>query len=283
MFCLQAPDLTIVPVAESALRRLEARHRGGREGKALRIGFGRVAQALYQQPQAVAIVAGIGQCPAQLLLLALQASVQAVFGGASRRAAEAARPGVQQRGKVDDLRMGEQLTVAGLKIALAHVGLPIQAMARQFGDQHLEIAQRRREPAQLGGGPIEPRCAGAAAQRAQQAANAAQTDAQVVQRFGVLRLLQPQQRLVQRRLKPAKLGDNICDESHVPCSGEDNPFSMARRRGLRLDQRAGIVQLPPGLIHDHRDGIRQVHAAALRLHRDADFLLRRQRIEDIGG
>ncbi len=159
MFCLQAPDLTIVPVAEGALRRLEARHRGGREGEALRIGFGRVAQALYQQPQAVAIVAGIGQCPAQLLLLALQASVQAVFGGASRGAAEAARPGVQQRGKVDDLRMGEQLTVAGLKIALAHVGLPIQAMARQFGDQHLEIAQRRREPAQLGGGPIEPRCA----------------------------------------------------------------------------------------------------------------------------
>ncbi len=113
MFCLQAPDLTIVPVAEGALRRLEARHRGGREGKALRIGFGRVAQAFYQQPQAVAIVAGIGQCPAQLLLLALQASVQAVFGAAPRGAAEAARPGVQQRGKVDDLRMGEQLTVAG--------------------------------------------------------------------------------------------------------------------------------------------------------------------------
>lgn len=87
---------------------------------------------------------------------------------------------------------------------------------RQFDDQHLEIAQRRREPAQLGSSPIEPGCAGAAAQRTQQAANAAQTDAQVVQRFGILRLLQPQQRLVQRRFEPAKLGNNICDESHVP-------------------------------------------------------------------
>ncbi len=57
---------------------------------------------------------------------------------------------------------------------------------------------------------------------------------------------------------------------------------MARRRGLRFDQRAGIVQLPPGFIHHHRYGIRQVHAAALRLHWDADFLLRGQRIEDVG-
>lgn len=95
MFCLQAPDLPIVPVTEGVLRRFQARHRGGREGKALRIGFSRVTQAFYQQPQAMAIVAGIGQCPAQLPLLALQASIQAVFGAAPK----AARPGVQKRGK----------------------------------------------------------------------------------------------------------------------------------------------------------------------------------------
>lgn len=163
MLGLQAPNLPVVPITEGVLRRFQARHRGGREGKALRIGFSRVTQAFYQQPQAVAIVAGIGQCPAQLPLLALQASVHTVFGSALRAAAKAARPGVQKRGKTDELRMGEQLTAAGLKFALAHVGLPIEAMTRQFGDQHLEIAQRRREPAQFGGGPIEPGCAGAAA------------------------------------------------------------------------------------------------------------------------
>lgn len=160
MFGLQAPNLSVVPITEGVLRRFQARHRGGGEGKALRIGFSRVTQAFYQQPQAVAIVAGIGQCPAQLPLLALQVFIQAVFGDALRAAAKAARPGVQKRGKADELRMGEQLTVAGLKFALAHVGLPIEAMSRQFGDQHLEIAQRRREPAQFGGGPIEPGCAG---------------------------------------------------------------------------------------------------------------------------
>lgn len=99
MLGLQAPDLPIVPVAEGVLRRFEAHRRFGREGKALRIGFGGVTQAFYQQPQTVAIVAGIGQCPAQLPLLALQASVQAVFGGASRGAAEAARRACNSEGK----------------------------------------------------------------------------------------------------------------------------------------------------------------------------------------
>nr|SAY45645.1 Uncharacterised protein [Serratia marcescens] len=75
MLGLQAPDFPIVPVAEGVLRRLEARCRFGREGEALRIGFGRVTQAFYQQPQTVAIVAGIGQCPAQLPLLAQQVSI----------------------------------------------------------------------------------------------------------------------------------------------------------------------------------------------------------------
>ncbi len=154
MFGLQAPNLPVVPITEGVLRRFQTRRCAGREEEALRIGFGRVAQAFDQQPQAVAIVAGIGQCPAQLPLLALQASVHTVFGSALRAAAKAARPGVQKRGKADELRMGEQLTVAGLKFALAHVGLPIEAMTRQFDDQHLEIAQRlvqrRFEPAKLG-------------------------------------------------------------------------------------------------------------------------------------
>lgn len=72
MFCLQAPDLPVVPIAEGVLHRFQARHCGGREGEALRVGFGRVAQAFDQQPQTVAIVAGISQRPAQLPLLALQ-------------------------------------------------------------------------------------------------------------------------------------------------------------------------------------------------------------------
>lgn len=64
MFCLQAPDLPVVPIAEGVLHRFQARHCGGREGEALRVGFGRVAQAFDQQPQTVAIVAGISQRPA---------------------------------------------------------------------------------------------------------------------------------------------------------------------------------------------------------------------------
>ncbi len=95
MFGLQAPNLPVVPITEGILRRFQARHRGGRKGKALRVGFGRVTQAFNQQPQTVAIVAGISQCPAQLPLLALQASVHTVFGGALRGAAKAVRPGVQ--------------------------------------------------------------------------------------------------------------------------------------------------------------------------------------------
>ena len=61
-----------------------------------------------------------------------------------------------------------------------------------------------------------------------------------------------------------------------------NRVAQATRTVLATQYRAGITQLAPRLIHHHRHRIRQVHAAAVRHHRNTNFLLGWQGIQNGG-